>query len=87
MLLIASTKFQKLFNTKIYEIILLRCKILLCAWKTQEKDNNPSNNNTDIRSDMDDIVQFFKKVICITLHNRIHKSYAFIFSGDQIIKS
>ena len=86
MLLIASTKFQKLFNTKIFKIILLRCKILLCAWKTKEKDNNPFND-TGIRSDMEDIVQFFNKVTYIIQHNQIHKSYVFIFSGDQIIKS
>ena len=64
MLLKTSTKFQKLFNTKIYKMILLRCKELLSAWKTQKKDNNPSNN-TGIRSDMAYIVQFFDKVICI----------------------
>jgi hypothetical protein len=55
------------FQTKIYEILLVRCKELLCASKTQEKDNRTSKN-TSSRTDIEDIVQFFNKVIDITLH-------------------
>ena len=56
-------QISQLFQTKIYEILLVRCKELLCASKTQEKDKNTSS-----RTDIEDIGQFFNKVIDITLH-------------------